>query len=184
MSWQERAREETQAAESTLVGGAREALASWVAELMPWTLFVNPATFDPAGPDGRLAKTGVLPPEISLATAQRRFRAWLDRFAREALGRPVEGLMCIEQGRRWGQVHGHGLLWLSGGLRDGDIATLSRAWRSYALNGYIRLQVPLDMGAVIGYATRHTVKQLGDLVLSVGCGREFYAGVAPSRAGA
>ena len=87
--------------------------------------------------------------------------------------------MCVERGDRWGQLHGHGLLWLSGGLRDGDVTLLSRSWRAYALNGYIRLEVPLDMGAVIDYATEHTVKQLGELVLSVGCGRRFYGDLAP-----
>mgnify|MGYP005805357423 CR=1 FL=1 len=209
MSWQQEQADFMRAAECALTRGARQEMAELVAELMPWSLFINPATFDPLEISGalagelrptalygaaatrlaRLVRTGTLPPAVSDATALRRFRGWLNRYAREALGRPVEGLIALEHGGGYRQAHGHGLLWLSGGVRDGDIAALSRSWREFPGNGYIRFQVPVSMAAVVEYTAKHTVKALGDLALSIGCGCQWYDGLArpeqePERAGA
>lgn len=233
LDWQEEQWAFMRAADCAL---KRDALAGWadfVGDLMPWSLIVNPATFDPmemaGAPRGKLtarararqraaearpiakgaaptrrASLGsrdqapgraevsprppvtVLPayqqenaslPRISPGTALRRLQFFVNR-ARETLGRPVEGFMAIEAGDAWGQLHGHGLLWLSGGLRGGDITGLSRFWRGYPLNGFIRLEAPRSIEDVIEYATKHTVKQLGDVVFSVGCGRLWYRDMA------
>jgi hypothetical protein len=141
----------------------RDARAEWgpfLRDLMPWTVVVNAATFE----DRAIGY------QVSRPMAVRRFSRFLEKMRHE-LGRPAEGAMACEVGPAGGLEHGHGLLSLWGGLQDGDITALSRLWRSVPGNGFVRLQLPLDDGWFADYMSKHTVKQLGDFVMSNGCGR-------------
>lgn len=162
-TWQERERDFLYAAQCALKAGARDAWGEMVRDLMPWGLIVNAATFD----EGELGYS------MSRASAVRRFARFF-RVGREKLGRPLEGFMACEVGPSGMLEHGHGLLALGAGLWQGDITALSRVWREVPGNGFIKLEEPRSAEWFARYVSKHTVKQLGDVVFSVGCGRRWY----------
>jgi hypothetical protein len=67
------------------------------------------------------------------------------------------------------------LISLEGGLARGDITHLSRGWRAYPGNGFVRLEVPDSPADVAGYCAKYMAKDGGDLFLSEGIGRQFPA---------
>lgn len=146
----------------------------WIGELATWTLFMNPMTFDP------LMMAGVSPeaiakgrqrmavPAVSRWTAMRRFRYFLEKSSR-AVGRPTEGVVALEP-HQSGQPHGHGLLSIEGGLVGEEIGTLSRLWRDYRGNGWIRLEVPRSQDDVARYSAKYMAKHVSELVMSTTLG--------------
>jgi hypothetical protein len=163
--WQERERDFRAAAQLELVKGARSAWGELVRDLMPWHAIINAATFD----DRELGYP------VSRQAAVRRFLRFFEH-GRRALLRPLEGFMACEVGPAGGLEHGHGLLALGGGLRDGDYRVLSRVWREIPGNGFIRFEEMRANGGFEEYVSKHTVKQMGDVVFSLGCGRVWYEG--------
>lgn len=173
VSWQELESDYLARAQGALRRDARTAWAALVEDLMPWSLIANAATFN-------ADEVGF---GISRTSALRRFERFFES-ARRQLRRPVEGFMACEVGPAGGLEHGHGLMALGGGLRQGDISQLSAVWRSVPGNGFIRLEPAGAIGWFARYASKHTVKQLGDVVFSPGCGRRWYEGWGPGEKGA
>jgi hypothetical protein len=97
--------------------------------------------------------------------------SWFLEGLRQKLGRPAEGFGACEVGDAGEREHWHGLIALHGGLQDGDVTAASQFWRSLKGNGFIRLEVPHSIEWFAEYVSKHTVKQLGDMVFSNGCGR-------------
>lgn len=137
----------------------------FVAGMMPWSVIINPVTFDEEA----------LGHPVRRPEAVHRF-TWFLEACRKTLERPVEGFVACEVGPNGHLEHGHGLMALGAGLRKGDITALSRLWRSRPGHGLIFLEVPRSVVDVTAYATKHTVKDLGDIVWSLGCGRHWYEG--------
>jgi len=153
-SWQQKNEIEIRAAWSDLEVRAKDAWGELVRDLMPWQLIINAATFDVRELQtmprrGEQRHIGVGSPwidhgsllSVSRDSAKRRFGSYF-REAREALQRPVEGFMACEVGPSGLLEHGHGLLWLSGGVQPGDITVLSRTWWAHRGNWVMQLEVP------------------------------------------
>jgi len=66
------------------------------------------------------------------------------------------------------------LLSFHGRLKQGDVTTLSQLWRSRKGNGFIRLEIPKSARWFAEYVSKHTVKQMGDVIFSVGAGKVSY----------
>jgi len=153
----------------------REEMARFVEDLSSWTLFANPLTFDPlvmAGTSPAALAKGreqLAVPSVSRWTAMRRFGYFLEARS-GGLRRHTTGVIALEP-HQSGQPHGHGLLSIEGGLVGQEIAALSRLWREYPGNGYIRLEPPRSQEDVTRYAAKYMAKDVSELVMSSSLGR-------------
>lgn len=173
-SWREKEDDDMAAAVSDLEKRYASEMAQWIGGMADWTLFANPLTFDPlmmAGTSPEAIAKGreqMAVPAVSRWTAMRRFRYFLDKSS-DVLGRATQGVVALEP-HQSGQPHGHGLLSIQGGLLGQEIATLSRLWRDYRGNGWIRLEVPRSQDDVARYAAKYMAKNVSELVMSTTLG--------------
>jgi hypothetical protein len=175
--WRQDEEEYLEGARRELRERCREELGGFVGDLAEWTLFMT-LTFDPlvmAGTSEAALEAGrrqLAVPAVSRWTAMRRFRYFLEH-ASDVVGRPTVGVVALEP-HQSGQPHGHGLLSIEGGVVGGEIVSLSRLWREYRGNGWIRLEEPRSQEDVTGYCAKYMAKDASELVFSSSlvCGPE------------
>ena len=165
---------------------AQQELAAFVRDLAPWSLFMT-LTFDPlvmAGTSPAALDKGrqqLAVPAVSRWTAMRRFRYFLEHSSR-VLEHETAGVIALEP-HESGQPHGHGLLFVEGGVVGDEFGTLGRLWREYPGNGWIRLEEPRSQEDVAGYCAKYLAKDASELVFSSSLKRSAGVRTAPAPPG-
>lgn len=167
--WREAEDELLKRARVELRGRCRVELGGFVGQLAEWGLFMT-LTFDPLAMGGTSqaaidkGREQLAVPNVSRWTAMRRFGYFLEH-ASGAVGRPTVGVIALEE-HQSGQPHGHGLVGIEGGVVGGEIGLLSRLWRRYKGNGWIRLEEPRSQQDVAAYCAKYMAKDASELVFS------------------
>lgn len=144
---------------------AHQAFGDWLGS-WPWQVF-GTSTVHRArvGDDGR----PVFPSAMTAENYSRRFASILVRLERR-LGRRIVCVWGVEA-HQDGYPHGHFLLSVDGGVREGDFRAIAREhWERL---GFVRCELPRDRTACARYAAKYLLK--------TGCDLEVFPEVIPWR---